>query len=452
MAVKIYHGPAGSYKTSSAVWFELLPALRAGRAVVTNVEGMYPLRYIEKALGEKFPASTRLYRVSSQSDKSRRLWRSWYHWMPIGAFVLIDEIQDIYPKTGWTPKELDLKPVDYYSDVFKKTDIIDYFKDVRSSFAPVIDESSTDDLGDSLFADDGLIQYPLTFNESYKRHRKYNWDVVLCTPDITEVHRFIRGVAEIALSLSSKDSIFFSSRKPRTFEHNPKRDPLPTKKDMIYRRKVPRRVHDIYKSTQTGQTTKSGAAASPLSTFKVKAMLALFLLCSSYFCYSLYSRFASDTSASSSSPVVASVPLSGASTVQSDPVSASADIDPLSASRPANRVFLMPFNATDISLSGVSCRRLKPSRVKINTDCQSVFQASIAGKQYFIQGMDLIDMGYRIVVYSDCRADIYDHYGQSRSVYCAPSPVQADEVISNPVKLQPSFVSSVTVDDGSAKS
>ena len=96
MSVKIYHGPAGSYKTSSAVWFELLPALRAGRIVVTNVEGMYPLSYIEKALGEKFPASARLYRVSSQSDKGRRLWRSWFHWMPIGSFVLIDEVQDVY--------------------------------------------------------------------------------------------------------------------------------------------------------------------------------------------------------------------------------------------------------------------------------------------------------------------------------------------------------------------
>ncbi|ELU1680420.1 hypothetical protein SBP32_004513, partial [Vibrio parahaemolyticus] len=37
MATIIRHGPAGSYKSSYAVWFELLPALREGRVVVTNV-------------------------------------------------------------------------------------------------------------------------------------------------------------------------------------------------------------------------------------------------------------------------------------------------------------------------------------------------------------------------------------------------------------------------------
>ena len=100
MATKINYGPAGSYKSSSAVWFERLPALREGRCVVTNVEGLYPLKTIERVLGEKFPDSARLYRISSLTARGRRLWRCWYHWMPIGSYVLMDEAQDIYSLSG----------------------------------------------------------------------------------------------------------------------------------------------------------------------------------------------------------------------------------------------------------------------------------------------------------------------------------------------------------------
>lgn len=38
MAVYFRHGSNGAYKTAYAVWFEILPALRQGRIVVTNIE------------------------------------------------------------------------------------------------------------------------------------------------------------------------------------------------------------------------------------------------------------------------------------------------------------------------------------------------------------------------------------------------------------------------------
>ncbi len=38
MAATIFHGAPGSYKSSSAVWFELLPALREGRLVVLSIK------------------------------------------------------------------------------------------------------------------------------------------------------------------------------------------------------------------------------------------------------------------------------------------------------------------------------------------------------------------------------------------------------------------------------
>ncbi|WP_411673631.1 zonular occludens toxin domain-containing protein [Vibrio campbellii] len=42
MAVIFRHGSNGSYKSAYATWFEILPALREGRLVVTNIEGLRP--------------------------------------------------------------------------------------------------------------------------------------------------------------------------------------------------------------------------------------------------------------------------------------------------------------------------------------------------------------------------------------------------------------------------
>ena len=454
MATKINYGPAGSYKSSSAVWFELLPALRQGRCVVTNVEGLYPLKTIERVLGEKFPDSARLYRISSLTARGRRLWRCWYHWMPIGSYVLMDEAQDIYSLSGWRPEELDFKPIDFYSDVFSKSDLVSYFKEVRSSFRPVLDDSSTDDLGEVLFDADGLILYPLTFDESFKRHRKYNWDITLCTPNISDIHKSIRGVAEVAVSYSSKDHILFCKRKPRLFEHSPMNRRNPTKTDPVYSRYVPWRVHELYKSTQTGQATKSGASSGIFSSTKFNLMLFVFFLALGTFSYLLYHRLHSSRAQelqaatgahvqdTSGAVVQGSSPRSGSSVG----VTSSADTVQVSAARPTQSVssvqgrFLMPFNAADMSLSGISCRRR--GRSLLTSDCESVFSATVSGRRVFIQSLDLMDMGYRVFIFSPCKAGIYDSHGGHLDVFCEPSPEVVVEAAQNRVKLEPAFVSS----------
>ncbi|MEF1175109.1 zonular occludens toxin domain-containing protein, partial [Vibrio sinaloensis] len=67
MAVYFRHGSNGAYKSAYAVWFEILPALRNGRLVVTNIEGLKPMETIEKILGEKFPVGAQLIRIFSRS-------------------------------------------------------------------------------------------------------------------------------------------------------------------------------------------------------------------------------------------------------------------------------------------------------------------------------------------------------------------------------------------------
>ena len=96
MAVYFRHGSNGAYKTAYAVWFEIVPALRAGRLVVTNIEGMKPLEEIEKILDEKFPVGAQLVRLFSRDEAMVELWQYWFCWMPTGALVIIDECQDIF--------------------------------------------------------------------------------------------------------------------------------------------------------------------------------------------------------------------------------------------------------------------------------------------------------------------------------------------------------------------
>ena len=97
MATKVFHGAPGSYKSSTAMWFEIVPALRAGRVVVTNLQGIKSLDEIQRELKEIFPNTARLLRISIGDDNGLLLMRNFYHWLPIGSLIFLDEIQDIYP-------------------------------------------------------------------------------------------------------------------------------------------------------------------------------------------------------------------------------------------------------------------------------------------------------------------------------------------------------------------
>ncbi|MDK1285958.1 zonular occludens toxin domain-containing protein [Pseudoalteromonas umbrosa] len=261
MAASIFHGPPGSFKSASAVWFEVLPALRKGRLVVTNVEGILPLDEIERELDEEFPATAQLWRLSSQNEVGQMLWRNWYHWMPCGALILMDEVQDIYPTetTQFKPESCNYKHVSEYREIIN-ANWYRYHMDTLDSYIP--EDSSpgdVDDLGNDLFNEHGHIIYPRTLKEAYMRHRKYNWDIVCCTPDITSVHKYIRNVCQFAYAHKYFDglqAIPYYNRRPRVHEHNPKLDGKVPKKDESKRWiKVPIEVHRLYKSTATKSVT-----------------------------------------------------------------------------------------------------------------------------------------------------------------------------------------------------
>lgn len=256
MATIIRHGPAGSYKSSYSVWYEVLPALRQGRIVITNVEGMRTLEEIEKLMGERFPNSARLYRISSQNKKGKALWQNWYNWCHLGALILIDEAQDIFNKTtGFDMAKNTFLGIDAFSE-YLPADYIDFYNRIKKSFKPP--EDYVDDIGERIVDENGLIIMPENFEEAFQRHRKYNWDIVLCTPNISKLGSEIKSVSETAINHSSLDGILpWKKRQTRMFFHDPRSTSIhPTKDDRVDKEKVPRAVHLLYLSTATGKTTR----------------------------------------------------------------------------------------------------------------------------------------------------------------------------------------------------
>ncbi len=286
MATSIFHGNPGSFKSASALWFEVLPQLRAGRLVVTNIEGILTKESIEIELNETFPETADIWRLSSQTEKGLYLWRRWFWWMPVNAFIIMDEVQDVFPDDAkvFKPEELDSQGIDSLKDKLP-TKYFEYYKKEIASYTPPTDEGSTDDTGETVLDENGHIIYPKKMREANMRQRKYNWDLIYCTPAIEEVHKLIRRVCSFAYYHKYNDTLEFIpwfKRKPRIHEHSPKNNGIPKKKDdpTVWRR-VPVDVHKLYKSTSTGEVTKRGG----VNGFKDPSLIfaiAILLLCVGY--------------------------------------------------------------------------------------------------------------------------------------------------------------------------
>jgi len=298
MASVIFHGNPGSYKTSTALWFEMLPALRSGRCVVTNIEGLFDLDTIEKALGQKFPDSAQLWRISTLNQAGVDVLGRWFHWLPAGALLLIDEVQNLYSdKDRVELKEfnVNLSGEPNTLDIIKSVEglpaaLSEYSMQVVSDIQP---DGYTDDMGLTETDDNGHIRYPRNIKDALMRHRKFNWDILVCTPDITKVHSLIRSVAEQAVSHKSFDFVPlpYFQRRPRTHEHNAlERGLAPKKADKIIRRKIPLDVFKLYKSTQTGKNNKSGTGANPFKSIKFVLGVVFLLSALAYFIWFSFGR------------------------------------------------------------------------------------------------------------------------------------------------------------------
>lgn len=422
MAASLFHGAPGSYKSASAVWFQVLPALRQGRLVVTNIEGIYPLETIETELQETFPESAQLWRISSQNNKGLNLWRNWYHWMPIGALVVIDEVQDVYPteSTFKPEKECLYKSVHEYKEILPDF-MYQYHLDMLDSIKPDdFSEADIDDLGEILFDENGHIIYPKTLKECYMRHRKYNWDIICCTPDIGSVHKYIRSILQHAYAHRYFDEFAFIpyfNRRPRIFEHNPKLDgKKPAKGDKTNWKKIPVEVHKLYKSTATGAITK-GQGKNPIGI--TAAFFGFILL--SYFVY----MFMYFTDSEDDIPVPQNTSKMDAQNNQTNSrINISNDDISSDIYRPND--LTLPYNATKMFVSGVVHKK---DGAAISRHIIFTLITPDYG-ELSLNNVDLLEMGYTTKFLGSCNVSIYQ--GNNKyTAFCNPIRYQLNEINNN---------------------
>lgn len=245
MSIKIHHGAPGSYKTSGAVLDDFIPAVLAGRHIITNVNGLSDADLVRDVLEEQgltVPETFKLTYLDTSANEIMEQVRRWFHWADAGVFFLLDEIQLIYPPDL---KPTELKAFDYPGGLDTATKAGRF----------------------------------LTLSQAFEQHRHKNWDFVLTTPNITKVHKTVRGCAEMAYrhkNLAILGSLFAG----RYVETNHGAETTGRAKADIYtiqQRKIPKYVFKLYKSTQTGIVKDTTAGKSIFKEPKMVVLLAVFV-------------------------------------------------------------------------------------------------------------------------------------------------------------------------------
>ena len=269
MSLKIYHGAPGSYKTSGAVWNDFVPAVFAGRHVVTNVRGLSDADKVISVLSglkefkkKEIPDSFQLTYIDTTESENLEKLRRWFHWVPEGALLLLDEIQEIYPKSITATQ-------------FKQFD-----------FQGGLDAATAAGC------------FP-TLALALEKHRHKNWDIVVTTPSIKLVHPVVRAVAETAFK--HINNAIKTKLLKCTYNEAFHLASQPGSKADIYvvrKRRIPKWVFELYQSTATGQVTDTQAGGSVLSDPRLVLMLGVILLAVAYvFWNGLPSIFSSSTHA-----------------------------------------------------------------------------------------------------------------------------------------------------------
>ncbi len=233
MSLKIHHGAPGSYKTSGAVWDDFIPAVFAGRHVVTNVRGLdsrerviQVLSEVRKYKNKPVPDTFKLTHVDTTDSEKMEMLRRWFHWAPDGAFFLLDEIQEIYPKS------------------------------IRA------DKFTQFDYPNGLDAATAAGRLP-TLALAFEKHRHHNWDFSVTTPNISLIHPTVRAIAETAFKHRNNATI--GAVLKGTFNEGFHMADTSGKKADLFslrRRRIPKYVFKLYQSTATGSVTDTLAGLS----------------------------------------------------------------------------------------------------------------------------------------------------------------------------------------------
>lgn len=237
MTTAIIHGDPGSYKTSTLISDYLVPAVKQGRHIVTNIRGVKTVDEIAEIYGFELPDTSQITLVDFNEAGFERMAR-FFHWAPEGALILMDEGQRVYPTRLRDFKDYDLR-------------------------------NPTDD------------KRPRTVEDAFDSHRHMNWDIYISTPNINKIHKEIRAVAEFGYRHKNMATVFsFMKGRYKRVTHIAENSGAAIGHAISSGlRKIDKRAFNVYQSTATGQTKDSAAA---FSFFKQPKVLLLLLVIGYY--------------------------------------------------------------------------------------------------------------------------------------------------------------------------
>jgi zona occludens toxin len=206
---------------------DFVEAVFSGRVVITNVRGLNDESRVREVLSKEFPRrkipdSFELVWIDTETEEGIYAIQSFWSWADCGAFILIDEAQAFWPS--------EMRPGDW---------------------APFALRGGVDA---------ARIQgRPRDYPDAWTRHRHFNWDIVLTTPDIKLFHAKIRSVSEAAYIHKNQALIGIRGRYLEGM-HLASNNGFSSDLFSVRHRKIPSWVFKLYQSTSTGvvSDTKAG--------------------------------------------------------------------------------------------------------------------------------------------------------------------------------------------------
>lgn len=366
MAIKIHHGPNGSYKTSGAIQDDLVPALKDGRYIITNIRGLTRER-VFKVFPET-PSTLEIVNLDIENVDDLERMRTWFLWAPRGAFIIFDETQLIFLKS-W--RESDLKRFDYPG-------------------------------GPEQAKADGR---PMNWLDAWTRHRHFNWDVILTTPNISYIRDDIRMTVEKAYLHSNLAVIGIRGRYKES-QHSAQDNKPPAQGVIVEIKKIKQETFALYESTATGSVSDTIAGKSFFKQPKVLLFMAIPALCVGSVIYDGGPSILMDKPVppAVSAPVVSSspaVPVVPQGSARPAPGSRSDDVSTRQAADIAGLEH--PFAGREFIVRGALIHA-KGTRYIFGV-------RSSDGRELRQTDMQLISSGYRIYPRGECAALIaYDNF------------------------------------------
>lgn len=243
MSIKIHHGANGSYKTSGAIQDDAIPALKAGRVIITNIRG-FTLDSVMKVFPES-PQSVEVINLSMEVLDDLEKLRTWFRWAPRGAFLIFDETQILFPKQ-WKEKDIDRFDFPGGPEAAKEAD------------------------------------RPVSWLDAWTRHRHWNWDIVLTTPNIRYIRDDIRLTCEKAYIHANLALIGIKGRYKEAMHDAQENKASSDGNSIVTIKKIKKETFSLYESTATGIVTDTTAGKNLFLSPKVLGLLVFITLVAVY--------------------------------------------------------------------------------------------------------------------------------------------------------------------------